>query len=211
MIFCACCLFIAQARPADYTLYSPVTFSTITAFNTSTWQPSKTIPAVNSGNFVLSADGNTFYASVSSENRVVAIDRTSGSVLHVYTLTYPLAAGLAILPNQSQLYVGTCASYLGSVGCVGGEVEVFDVTSEHHLAILSMGSDNPDRRRSQWSGSLRHALLCPGPVRRRRAARRGDSGSGVCTVRNTHRDRCSYPASGRERRCVSNGPHVRGD
>jgi sugar lactone lactonase YvrE len=141
MIFCACCLFIAQARPADYTLYSPVTFSTITAFNTSTWQPSKTIPAVNSGNFVLSADGNTFYASVSSENRVVAIDRTSGSVLHVYTLTYPLAAGLAILPNQSQLYVGTCASYLGSVGCVGGEVEVFDVTSEHHLAILSMGSD----------------------------------------------------------------------
>jgi WD40 repeat protein len=145
LILCVSPLFITLARPADYTVYDPVPFSTISSFNTTTWQPEKTVAAVGgnilSDTLVLSSDGNTFYVSIPATNLVEAIDRASGKVLQSYAPKYPIVAAPAVLPNGSALFVGTCGESDTFAGCIGGGVEVFDVASAKPLDIISMGSD----------------------------------------------------------------------
>jgi DNA-binding beta-propeller fold protein YncE len=110
-------MLVPQARPASATLYIPVPYSTISPVNTSTWQLEDAIPAGGSGTFVLSPDGTTFYAAEFGSlygpptlGYILAIDRATGKTLRSYHTQYPIWGGLALLPDQSQIYVDTCSS-----------------------------------------------------------------------------------------------------
>jgi DNA-binding beta-propeller fold protein YncE len=144
-------LLVPQARPATSSAYYPVQFSALTSFNTSTWQPGAIIPAANADTFVLSADGATIYAVEHSSafgcapgctlGHVLVIERSTGKTLHSYQTHYPIWGGLAVLPNQTQIYVYTCSSSLDGFTCQGGTVEVLDVVSGKNLAIIPMAGD----------------------------------------------------------------------
>jgi len=147
LVLCAGLTFLPQARPANSTVYIPDPFSSITAFNTKTWQQDGSVLPGGGNAFVLSQDGNTFYTAQSgcligcaSVGYLKAIDRLTGRTLHTYQTEYAIWGGLAVLPNQSEIYVGTCSVVLYN-GCVGGYVEVLDAASERSLAVISMGSD----------------------------------------------------------------------
>jgi DNA-binding beta-propeller fold protein YncE len=145
LVLCVGLMFVPHASPD--TVYLPFPHPIIAPFNTDNWQLEASIAAPGGDTFVLSADGKTFYtARLATANRtqgpglVLAIDRQTGKTLHSYTTQYPVLGGLAVLPDQSQIYVGTCASFsLGA--CSPGYVEVFDVATGNELAAFSLGGD----------------------------------------------------------------------
>ena len=59
LILCAGLLLVCPARPGNSTAYIPVPFSTITPFNTSTWQPGEVIPAASANTFAVSSPLST--------------------------------------------------------------------------------------------------------------------------------------------------------
>ena len=139
LVICAGMLAVPQMPAADSSIYVPVSYSTITPVNTKTLLPGTVISAGGAYTFVLSADGNTFFTIESrSPGSVVAIDRATGKPLHSYHTRFPISSGLAVLPNGSQIYVGTCPA--NNFVCQG-YVEVFDVASGAHLAVIEMGGD----------------------------------------------------------------------
>ncbi len=128
------------AQAAKALAHYPAGSSTITGYSTTTWQPEQTIAARNSSNFVLSADGKTLFA-VSPGVGVLAIDLASGVTLHSYPTRFPVFGPLAVLPNKSQIYVGTCAYSKFFETCQAGMVEIIDIATGDHLGIRSMGED----------------------------------------------------------------------
>jgi streptogramin lyase len=139
LVICAGILAAPQMPAANSSIYVPVSYSTITPVNTKTLLPGTVISAGGAYTFVLSADGNTFFTIESrSPGKVVAIDRATGKQLHAYHTKFPISSGLAVLPNGSQIYVGTCPA---NPFVCQGYVEVFDVASGAHLAAIGMGGD----------------------------------------------------------------------
>jgi len=76
---------------------------------------------------------------------VIAVNLSTGSTVHTYATQFYPYGGMFVLPDESQLYVGTCAlaTYGGSSvdACGSGYVEVFDIASEQELAVISLNGD----------------------------------------------------------------------
>ena len=152
---------VAHGRAASSTIYTPVPHATITTISAKTFQPESVIAAGSAGSFLLSADGTTFYTletgSTTSLGSVRAIDRATGKTLQTYKTQHPIWGGLAVLPNQSQVYVGTCSqTFYGA--CIGGNVEVLDAASGLNLAVISMGGDQVFQIASAANGATAYAL-----------------------------------------------------
>jgi len=198
LILCAGLLLVCPARPGNSTAYIPVPFSTITPFNTSTWQPGEVIPAASANTFVLSADGATIYAVEHSSvvgcapgctlGHVLEIDRTTGKTLHSFQTRYPIWGGLAVLPNQSQIYVDTCSSTMDGFTCQGGTVEVLDVASGQDLAFIPMAGDQISQIVASPDGTAVYVTHygndppCNACFVRAAASQTGPSASGALTL-----------------------------
>jgi DNA-binding beta-propeller fold protein YncE len=153
-------LMAASAGRTQTTISNPGPYSLIVPISLKTGQPGTPIQAASAGSFVLSADGSTFYAAQpgvynTNNGQVLAIDRLTGKVLHTYTTKYPIfpncpvevdgggascpvAATLAVLPDQSELYVGACSLSNLEEGCLVGQVEILDVATGKSLGVLAM-------------------------------------------------------------------------
>jgi DNA-binding beta-propeller fold protein YncE len=137
---CGGLLAAPQAPAANSTIYTPVTFATISDVNRKTLQPTNVVAAGNADAFVLSADESTFYAAQSgTPSYVFAIDRATGTKLHTYPTEYPTWGGLAVSANR--IYVGTCSYSEDGFTCEGDNVEVFDIASGRELAVIPMAGD----------------------------------------------------------------------
>lgn len=131
---------IVPGHAASSTVYMPFPPAIIVPVSTSSFAAGPMIATNQCCSAVLSADGQTFYTAGGA---IAAVDRVSGKTLHTYTTKYPIwgSAPLAIAPDQSKIYVGTCSSSVDGATCQGGNVEVLDVASGNNLAAISMGQD----------------------------------------------------------------------
>jgi DNA-binding beta-propeller fold protein YncE len=132
------CLMHAAAS----TIYAPVPYWTIAPTSTATFESPGLIPTPpGADSFVLSPNGKTMYYVLNGA--IVAMDLATGKTLGSYSTKFPILGPIILLPNASQLWVGTCAGYDPILGCLGGGyVEALDVASGRKLAALSMGQDN---------------------------------------------------------------------
>jgi DNA-binding beta-propeller fold protein YncE len=161
-MLCAGLTILAHGPAAGSTIYTPVPHSTITTISAKTFQAEGVIAAAGSaGTFLLSANGKTFYTleggSTSSLGSVRAIDRATGKTLTTYKTQHPIWGGLAVLPNQSQVYVGTC-SHIFYGACIAGNVEVLDAASGLNLAVVSMGGDQVFQIAAAANGATAYVL-----------------------------------------------------
>jgi DNA-binding beta-propeller fold protein YncE len=162
LILCAGLNAVPLAIAANSTIYTPAPNATITTISATTFQAEGHIAAAgNAGTFLLSADGTTFYVlemgSTSSLGSVRAIDRATGKNIHTYKTQHPIWGGLAVLPNQSEVYVGTCSQFFYGA-CIGGNVEVLDAASGLNLAVISMGGDQVFQIAAAANGATVYAL-----------------------------------------------------
>jgi len=85
------------------------------------------------------------------------MDLATDEKLHTYQTVHPYTEyAVTILPNESQLWVSTCSTNLGS--CVNYHVEVFDVSSEKELADIWIGKDGIAALRVAPNGSTVYCL-----------------------------------------------------
>ena len=133
------------AFAATPTVYAEAPYPIFARTSATTFKSSAFIPDLPGvGGVVLAPNGRAFYGV--GGPGVVSFDAATGKTLHTYQTEYPIpqsAQAFAVVPNNSQLYVATCAGYNSGNGlpCYGGYVEVFDVASEKRLAALSFGTD----------------------------------------------------------------------
>lgn len=133
------------AFAATPTVYAEAPYAIFAPTSVTTFKSSAFIAAQSgAGGLVLSPDGKAFYGV--GGPGVVSLDAATGKTIHTYQTKYPMpqsAHPFAVVPNNSQLYVATCADYnIGNgLPCYAGYVEVFDLASEKRLAALSFGSD----------------------------------------------------------------------
>lgn len=125
------------------TIYTPSPYSTIAPIAASTYSPGGIIPAGQGArDFVVSADGSTFY--VVDQQAITSIDRNSGQVIRRYQTKnrlFPTAVPIAVAPDRSRIYVGTCTWGAAALMCRGGNLEVIDAATGASLAVISMGED----------------------------------------------------------------------
>lgn len=142
LILAGCCLALAPlhlAQAAASIIYAATPSQIIVPTSTSTFQSLGVVQAAGGGGYWLSPDGNTFYGFAGG-NQIIAFDHATGRTLHTYQTQHPLLGVLAILPNESQIYVSTCEPVTG-FPCGNTYVEVLDVASGQELATISMGTD----------------------------------------------------------------------
>jgi DNA-binding beta-propeller fold protein YncE len=133
------------AFAATPTVYAEAPYPIFAPSSVTTFKPFDFIPDLSgAGGFVRGPDAIAFYGV--GGPGVVSFDANTGKTLRTYQTEYPIpqsAHPFAVVPNNSQLYVATCANYNSGTGtpCYAGYVEVFDIASEKRLAALSFGSD----------------------------------------------------------------------
>jgi DNA-binding beta-propeller fold protein YncE len=91
---------------------------------------------------ILSPDGETFYTVESGTNGsdyVAAINRATGKSIRAFKTKFPPSGALAILPNQSEIYVATCNPN-ATLNC-DGYVEVLNIASGEESTAIAMGDD----------------------------------------------------------------------
>jgi len=138
LILCAGLMVLPQAHAANATIYSTYPYSTVTSISTQTGKAGGFIPLeVSTGGLTLSADGKTFYSIL--QNQVVAIDVVTGKTLRTYQTENALWSSLALAPDESKIYVGTCSNVSGNQ-CKANNVEALDVASGQDLAVIPMGN-----------------------------------------------------------------------
>jgi DNA-binding beta-propeller fold protein YncE len=127
---------------ASSTIYAPVPYWTIAPTSTATFESPGLIPTPpGADGFFLSPNGKTMYYVLNGA--IVAMDLATGKTLGAYHTKRPILGPIILLPNASQLWIGTCSRYVQGLGCLGGGyVEVIDAVSGRPLAALSMGQDN---------------------------------------------------------------------
>jgi DNA-binding beta-propeller fold protein YncE len=140
--FAALCFVLTLPCPmhaASPTIYAPVPYWTIAPTSTATFESPGLIPTPpGADGFFLSPNGKTMYYVLNGA--IVAMDLATGKTLGSYHTKYPILGPMILMPNASQIWVGTCSFYT-ELGCFGGYVEVLDVASGRRLAALSVDKD----------------------------------------------------------------------
>jgi DNA-binding beta-propeller fold protein YncE len=142
---------LSLLRPLDAassTIYAAASSPLIAPVSTATFMPSFEIPTLPGANsFVISPLGDTAYfvvgptGFVETSYEIAAVSLVTGKILHTYQTQYALQGAIAVLPNESQLYAGTCILEDPFPFCATGFVEIFDIASEQELAVLTMNGD----------------------------------------------------------------------
>lgn len=147
-VFCGALALLAPLHAATSTIYAAASSPLIAPTSAGTFKPSAEIPTLPGANsFVIAPFGDTAYFAVGptglsvGTNQIAAMSLATGKIVHTYQTQNLFSGGLVILPNESQLYAGTCVLQAGIPFCSTGFVEVFDIASGQELAVLTMNGD----------------------------------------------------------------------
>lgn len=135
LVLLSSCAQLAGASTAYYTTGS----ETINTLNTSTQVQTRVQNAPTGTGLFLSPDEQSFYVLGSAA--VTAIDRKTNRRIETYVPAHePFGNVLAITPDQTRLFIGTCSNVYGA-NCLNGWVEVFDTATGAELAEIPFGND----------------------------------------------------------------------
>jgi len=134
-------LLLGRNYGAEATIYGATPYPLIAPTSTTTFQAAGFIPTrPGASSFLISPDGKTAYfpTCVLGANYpcpITAMDLGTGKTLRAFQTKYIPLGPMAILPDESQLYVATDTG-CDSGGCGLGYVEVFDPASGRELAVI---------------------------------------------------------------------------